>query len=154
MTLPTARPAVLATAVLGLVSLALTALPSAAGAARVEGGAGQTVAIADNKFVPNSIGVHEGESVVWINTDDVPHKIESTSGPETFGTGEEVLKKGQSYTFTFTKEGIYHFVCSLHPSASGTITVGEGARTTTSDDGGMPDGAAPNGGLLAPLLPH
>ena len=154
MTLLPARPAVLATAALGLVSLALALVPGTAGAVRVETGGAQNVAIADNKFVPNSIGVHAGEAVVWINTDDTPHKIESISGPEKFGTGEEVLKKGQSYKFTFTKEGVYHFICSLHSSANGTVTVGEGARTTTSDDGGMPDGAAPNGGLLAPLLPH
>jgi plastocyanin len=149
MTLITARPARFALAALGLAGLTLAAVPSTAGAARTGPAGGQNVIITDGKFVPDTIGVHPGQTVVWTNTDDAAHGITSTSGPEKFGTGDEVLKKAQTYQFTFTKPGTYNFECSVHCNGAGTVTVGENARTSASDDEDTP-----NGGLLGPLLPH
>lgn len=149
MTLTTARRATIASAVLGLVGLAVAALPSTAGATARTSELTQNVVIADNHFTPNQIGLPDGGSVVWTNTDDVAHNVESAGGPVNFGTGNEVLKNGQSYKFTFTKDGVYRFVSTLNGNFSGTVTVGEGARTSATDED-----ERPNGGALAPYLPH
>ena len=33
------------------------------------------------------------------------------------------LAQGQSYSFTFNQAGSYPYLCSIHPSMTGTITV-------------------------------
>jgi plastocyanin len=63
------------------------------------------------------IGVNN--TVTWINNDNVPHTVTSTSGE--FDSGN--LNSGAAFTYTFTKPGTYNYVCSYHSWMKGTVTV-------------------------------
>jgi|GEM_PF-4406570 len=139
-----ARRATLGAAALGCLGL----MVAAAGPAGAAGSAvSRNVVISDFRFTPRIVAVLPGDTVVWTNTDESPHGIESVSGPESFGTGHEVLRTGQAYRFTFTRIGTYHYVSPVDRNMSGTVTVGGNRQTFEPSDG------TPNGGILAPLLP-
>lgn len=82
--------------------------------------AGQTaVTIQGMAFDKNNLTVSVGTTVTWTNQDSVPHTVTSDNG--LFDSGN--FTKGQSYSFTFTKEGTYTYHCTVHPSMTGTVTV-------------------------------
>ncbi|HEX3830104.1 MAG TPA: plastocyanin/azurin family copper-binding protein [Sporichthyaceae bacterium] len=133
---PAARCATVAASLAVCSGLTMAAAPSASGA---PGDHGRTILISDARFVPADIGVFPGTTVVWINTDQVQHNVDSTDGPQRFGTGEHALDNGQSFRFRFTKPGVYHFACWLNGHMSGSVTVGERAFTEPPSDHGRPD---------------
>ena len=53
------------------------------------------------------------------NHDSATHTLTATN--KTFDSGD--LATGKSFTFTFTKPGTYSFLCSIHSSIHGTVTV-------------------------------
>jgi plastocyanin len=66
--------------------------------------------------------VKTGTGVTWTNQDPAPHAIVSDTGsPASFSSGS--LATGASYTYTFTRAGTYTYICSIHPSMKGSITV-------------------------------
>ncbi len=69
-------------------------------------------------FGPTKLTVTPGQAVTWTNTDDSPHQI-------AFGgtTKTGVLLRGQSAAFKFDKEGMYDYICSLHPTMKGQVEV-------------------------------
>jgi plastocyanin len=100
--------------VISLAQLAGT-FPTAAAAKR----SGPTeISITGFVFGPAKLTVAPGQAVVWTNTDDSPHQI-------AFGgvTKTGVLLKGQSAAFAFDKEGMYDYICSLHPTMKGQVEV-------------------------------
>jgi plastocyanin len=111
----------------GLLQLALLA-PHAAVAESPA--TGDTVVKIDNfTFAPQRVTVKVGTNVTWINEDDIPHTVVSTS----LAFRSKVLDTDDKFSFTFTTAGVFEYFCSLHPHMTGTIVV----ETTT---GG---GAAP-----------
>lgn len=69
-----------------------------------------------------------GDTVRWTWTDDLPHTVENNTGStETFNSGT-LTGLGQTYSYTFTVEGVNPYFCGIHGAASmsGTITVEEG----------------------------
>jgi plastocyanin len=75
-------------------------------------------------FVPASVTVAKGGSVVWKNNDNVPHTVTSTSvptGASRFDSGN--MNANATYTVTFTVDGTYNYVCSYHPWMHGTVVV-------------------------------
>ncbi|HVU68608.1 MAG TPA: cupredoxin family copper-binding protein [Ktedonobacteraceae bacterium] len=91
-----------------------TATPTASTA-----GDGSSVAIASLAFSPTSLTVKVGTKVTWTNNDTVAHTVTSDQGAFDSGT----LAVGQSFSFTFTKAGTYHYHCDIHPFMKATITV-------------------------------
>ena len=73
-----------------------------------------------NSYNPNPIEVRVGDTVTWINDDSSPHTVTS-SNDSTFDS--DVLRKGETFSFTFDKEGEYPYFCTLHPSMVGTVIV-------------------------------
>jgi len=68
-------------------------------------------------FNPASVQISVGDTVKWTNMDSVQHNPKGTifdSGP---------LTQGNTYEFKFTQPGTYNYICSIHPSMQGTITV-------------------------------
>ncbi|HZE66784.1 MAG TPA: plastocyanin/azurin family copper-binding protein [Sporichthyaceae bacterium] len=118
------RLAAASAAVLGSAALAVAggAAPAAANPGTAE--LSQSIVISDNHFTPDNVGVHVGDKVTWVNTDEVAHNVESVSGPVEFGTENQVLHQGDKYSFRFWRPGIYHFVCTLHHGMRGTVRVG------------------------------
>lgn len=60
-----------------------------------------------------------GDTIVIRNDDGAGHTWTSDSGLFDSGT----LSSGDEFTYTFEEPGEYSFVCSFHPSMTGTITV-------------------------------
>lgn len=80
-----------------------------------------TVSIQNFAFNPVNISVKAGTKVTWTNKDSAPHTVTETD--DKTGPSSGNLSNGDSYSFTFTKPGIYHYSCSVHPNMTGTVTV-------------------------------
>jgi plastocyanin len=75
-------------------------------------------------YLPASVTVAKGGSVVWKNNDPVPHTVTATSvplGATRFDSGN--MNPNATYTVTFTVSGTYNYVCSSHPWMHGTVVV-------------------------------
>ena len=70
-------------------------------------------------FSPARIRVKAGTTVAWLNADDTPHTVASSS--KLFKS--KVLDTDGSFSFTFTTPGMYEYFCSLHPYMTGTVVV-------------------------------
>jgi plastocyanin len=91
-----------------------------ASSAPAPAGQAKTVKVAIKNFsfgAPLTIAV--GTTVVWTNDDAAPHTVTASNGA--FDSGN--LDKGASYSFTFTQEGTYNYVCQYHPGMKGQIVV-------------------------------
>lgn len=80
-----------------------------------------TVSIKNFAFSPVNISVKAGTKVTWTNNDSAAHTVTETDGKT--GPSSDNLNNGDSYSFTFTKPGIYHYDCAIHPNMTGTVTV-------------------------------
>ena len=78
-----------------------------------------TVTIKNFDFMPMAISVPVGGSVTWKNLDGEPHTVTSLDG--LFRSG--ALDEGDSFTFKFTKPGVYRYLCSIHPKMTASVTV-------------------------------
>ena len=79
------------------------------------------VTIADFTFGPGDLSVPAGSTVTWTNDDPFPHTLVATDG--SFTSPE--LASGDQFEFTFEAAGTYVYVCGIHPSMTGTVTVTE-----------------------------
>lgn len=68
-------------------------------------------------FNPATVEISQGDTVRWTNMDSATHIVKG----DTFESGS--LAKGDTYEFVFTEPGIYNYICSIHPSMKGTVTV-------------------------------
>ena len=82
-----------------------------------------SVAIKDFAFEPASITVKVGTLVTWTNQDSVAHTVTSDEGVK--GPSSELIEKGKTYSFMYTKAGTYTYFCTPHPYMKGTVTVTE-----------------------------
>ena len=76
-----------------------------------------TVNIQNNAFNPSSLQIPAGSTVKWVNLDPVQHEPKGNvfdSGP---------LNQNGVFEHTFNQAGTYNYVCAIHPSMQGTITV-------------------------------
>src|SRR5260221_3582946 len=78
-----------------------------------------TIVLRNFHFSPMSLTVPAGTTVLWKNLDEEPHTVVSDSG--LFRSGG--LDRNDGFAFTFDKPGTYKFVCSIHPTMTGTIVV-------------------------------
>jgi plastocyanin len=96
----------------------LWVLPGAAAAWAQE----QKITIHEYTFSPPELTVTAGTTVTWMNLDQEPHSV--VEKDKKFHSA--ALDTNDSYNFTFTKPGTYHYFCSLHPQMTGTIIVVKG----------------------------
>ena len=103
-----------------------TAMPSmpmptmhAAGGTPIARPALNAVNIANLAFGPASLRVTVGSTVTWTNRDQIAHTVSDTQD----GISSPVLNQNQTYSFTFTKPGTYHYICTIHPFMHGTVIV-------------------------------
>ena len=71
----------------------------------------------------NLIEIKVGDTVTWINNDSSPHSVTSSSSSSNSNFDSGVLRKGETFSFTFDREGEYPYFCTLHPSMVGTVVV-------------------------------
>lgn len=80
-----------------------------------------TVHIASMAFSPDQVTIAQGGSVTFVNDDAVPHSVVPRSGAQF--TGSQTFGTGQQVTLTFAQAGDQPYVCGVHPSMTGTVTV-------------------------------
>ena len=90
-------------------------LPLANRKARAETAA---VSIDNFTFAPAELKLKVGDTVTWINHDDIPHTVVSAGKFRS-----KTLDSDDSFTFTFAAPGDYTYFCSLHPHMTGMIKV-------------------------------
>jgi plastocyanin len=70
-------------------------------------------------FYPQRVTVKAGTTVTWINDDDIPHTVASST--KVFKSS--ALDTKDKFSFTFATPGTYEYFCSLHPHMTGTVVV-------------------------------
>lgn len=80
---------------------------------------GKVVAVANFAFAPANLSVSTGDTVTWINMDDVSHTV--TADNDAFDSG--AFGHGASFQLTAGPPGVYTYFCQIHPFMKGTLTV-------------------------------
>ena len=76
-----------------------------------------TVNIKDNQFTPQSVTIKAGDTVSWVNQDQMKHNVDLDTAKS------PLLGKGETYSHTFDKPGKYSYECEVHPFMKGTVIV-------------------------------
>lgn len=96
-----------------------------------------TVNIKNFEYNPQIIKIKKGSKVTWINQDEMqhnamkehneeaPHDASTEYDEETGGFNGPMLKKGESWSFTFDEAGINNYHCAPHPYMKGVVEVVE-----------------------------
>lgn len=79
-----------------------------------------TVSIDNFTFTPASLTVKAGTTVTFVNRDDIPHAIASSTNAF---AKSKALDTDDRFSFTFTTPGTYKYFCYLHPHMVGSIVV-------------------------------
>src|ERR1051326_1069312 len=78
-----------------------------------------TVAIRGMNYVPATLTVNVGDTVVWKNEDTVPHT--ATDKGKSFDSGSIV--SSASWSYVVQKKGTYSYYCTFHPNMNGKLIV-------------------------------
>jgi amicyanin len=82
------------------------------------------VTISNYAFSPATITVKAGTKVTWTNQDSVQHTV-TMDDSDAAGPKSELLSKGDSYSYTFTKAGTYEYHCTPHTYMKAKVVVTE-----------------------------
>jgi plastocyanin len=82
---------------------------------------GANVTIKLFQYQPGRLQVRAGTTVTWLNEDDIFHSITADKKDGRFDAPLD--GKGKSFSFTFTKPGIYSYYCDRHEHMRGEIEV-------------------------------
>jgi plastocyanin len=107
---------------IGATALLAGGLPSlgAAGSAAVEAVAGTATITIDNfAFAPPDLTIATGTTVTWKNEDGEVHRVKDDHNR----FSSAALDTDDSFSHTFTKPGVYHYICTIHPYMVGKIVV-------------------------------
>ena len=106
------------TALGALAIVALAAASIIGGVAFAQPG-DASVTIQNFDFHPMAVTVPVGATVTWKNMDGEPHTVTSTDG----SFRSEALDEDDTYSHTFTKPGVYKYLCTIHPKMVAMVTV-------------------------------
>ncbi len=101
-------------AIVALAALIVVRVPAQAQQARQH-----TVEITGFKFVPETLRVRAGDTLVFVNKDVVPHT--ATQQPSGWDSG--ALARDQSWSLKLEAVGALDFFCRFHPSMKGRLIV-------------------------------
>ncbi len=73
-------------------------------------------------FTPAMITIKVGTTVVWTNSTGAPHTSTSDAG-SAVTWDSSFINSGQTFSFTFTQTGTFHYHCNVHPYMHGTVVV-------------------------------
>lgn len=79
-----------------------------------------TIWIQDNRFDPQGQTVEVGMKLTWLNKDEVAHDVDFVSG-EAFDS--DPIGRGKTIEYTPQQPGTISYVCSVHPTMTGTLVV-------------------------------
>lgn len=85
---------------------------------------GTTIHVRDFCFAPTVLHIKPGDTVTWINDDQVVHTV--TGSSMSFGDYTDVAP-GKQVSYKFVASGAYPYYCAFHPGMVGTLVVGDGS---------------------------
>jgi plastocyanin len=96
-------------------------------AAMPAGAATKTVVIPDLSFQPATVKIVVGDTVRWVNQDNRRHTVTANSSSIALGESfdsssncpgllNNCMRRGDTFTHTFTHEGTFTYRCKLHGS--------------------------------------
>jgi plastocyanin len=77
------------------------------------------VTISNFRFAPETISVSGNAPITWTNNDGAPHQV--VVGSKKLST--PVMNKGQSAQLRIAEPGSYDYICGIHPTMKGRISV-------------------------------
>ena len=75
--------------------------------------------IAKFAFAPQEITIAPGTKIVWTNRDETPHTV--TSNDKSFAS--KGLDTDDKFEHTFSSEGDFSYICTVHPFMTGVVHV-------------------------------
>jgi plastocyanin len=78
-----------------------------------------SIEIRRGAFSSKSVTINQNDAVTWKNVDTIDHQVVANGGQ----FASPILKKNQSYTFTFRNSGTYRYHDGLHPAMTATVVV-------------------------------
>ena len=78
-----------------------------------------SIEIRNSQFIPAELDIKVGEKAVWTNFDTITHQVFI----EGIGSTSARMGKGEGFSFTFGKAGIYKYHCTYHPTEQGFVVV-------------------------------
>lgn len=78
-----------------------------------------TIVMEGVAFVPKTLTVKQGDTIIWVNKDLFPHT--ATAQDRSFDSPE--MAPNKTWKYTATKSGTFPYVCTLHPTMKGTLVV-------------------------------
>ena len=100
--------------------LPLVAVLLAVGTAQALAPSSKTVNVGDAYFSAKKLTVSKGARVTWNWIGFLNHNVTVTNGPVKFHSKTQV--RG-TFSHQFTRRGVYHLVCTIHPFMKMTILV-------------------------------
>jgi plastocyanin len=82
------------------------------------------------KFIPHILIVTQGDTVKFLNHDNVVHNVYS---PDNEGYNLGSFKQNEDRSYTFAKPGVYSQLCSVHPEMLGYIFAGQNPYAAAVD---------------------
>ena len=79
----------------------------------------RTIGIKEFKYAPAVLTVSVGTTVRWVNHDEEPHTVTSTTG----SFSSPGLVNNDTFVQTFKKPCTYGYTCALHPQMRATVVV-------------------------------
>lgn len=76
------------------------------------------VVMQNMQFSPATVEITKGGTIEWTNEDMTPH----TATSPTFGDSGS-LASGQSWSHAFNEVGEFPYVCTFHPTMTGSVIV-------------------------------
>ncbi|HWT06905.1 MAG TPA: cupredoxin family copper-binding protein [Xanthomonadales bacterium] len=78
-----------------------------------------TIHIKNFAYVPDTVTIHPGATVRFVEDDETPHTVTATD--HSYDSGN--LNQKDRWSHTFAKEGTYTYFCAYHPYMKGTVVV-------------------------------
>jgi plastocyanin len=86
------------------------------------------------KFVPHLLIVTKGDTVKFLNHDNVAHNVYS---PDNEGFNLGSFKQDEERPYTFAHAGVYSALCSIHPEMLGYVFVGQNPYAAAVEKNGQ-----------------
>jgi plastocyanin len=97
-------------------------------------------------FGPALLFVRTNQPAVFRNSDDTLHNVHVTHEETREGQFNVAIPTGESYDYTFKRDGFYHVGCDIHPAMSAEIFASASPYVAVADDeGGFTFGDVPPG---------
>lgn len=96
-------------------AVALVMIAGAAQAAEI------TITQRGKKFMPDEVTIRVGDTIRFVNDDNVTHNVHSMTTGHEFDFGGQ--KVGVTTNHTFTEPGVVKVQCAIHPKMKLVVTV-------------------------------